>query len=200
MKKPVKVYLNHLGRLAYATRLEEPTGLYYCKQKEKLCFYDKVREQRTKKEDIPELYVGRNVLRYEQRYIKRLPVVFGIEKVTGALLSDEAFYRDLLDRWKERYKQISKINDVSLNIRAMKNKQKLYKMGVLALLKMCGGEQNFIELINEERASGGITPKQAFDLRATVKDACNVKDGLAIPNEAIKELDKKILEAVRLYK
>ena len=39
VKHPVKVYLNHLGVLNYATRLQEPTGLYYCKQMERLCFY-----------------------------------------------------------------------------------------------------------------------------------------------------------------
>lgn len=200
MKEPVKVYLNHLGRLAYATRLEEPTGLYYCKQKEKLCFYDKVREQRTKKEEIPELYMGRNVLRYEQRFVKRLSVVFGVEKVTGALLYDEAFYSGLLDRWKGRYKEISKINDVMANFNTIKGKQQLSQIGILAYVKMCGGENAFLEQINEARATGKLTPKQAFDLRASVKNACKVKDGLVVPNEAIKELDKKVLEAVRLYK
>lgn len=48
VKHPVKVYLNHLGVLNYATRLQEPTGLYYCKQMERLCFMIRTGSKRPK--------------------------------------------------------------------------------------------------------------------------------------------------------
>ena len=200
VKHPVKVYLNHLGVLNYATRLQEPTGLYYCKQMERLCFYDKNREQKTKGEEIPELYKERNVLRYEQRYIKRLPVAFGVENVTGALLYDEAFYISLLERWRDKYKAINKINDITLNFQAMTNRQQLYKMGVLSMVERVGGEVAMIEQINDAQKRGDLTRKQAFDLRKTIKEVCKVGGDLTVPSEEIKELDKKILEAVRYYR
>ena len=200
VKHPVKVYLNHLGVLNYATRLQEPTGLYYCKQMERLCFYDKNREQKTKGEEIPELYKERNVLRYEQRYIKRLPVAFGVENVTGALLYDEAFYISLLERWRDKYKAINKINYITLNFQAMTNRQQLYKMGVLSMVERVGGEVAMIEQINDAQKRGDLTRKQAFDLRKTIKDVCKVGGDLTVPSEEIKELDKKILEAVRYYR
>jgi hypothetical protein len=82
----------------------------------------------------------------------------------------------------------------------MKTKQQLYRMGVLSLIKQTGGQLAFIAKINEAQKRGELTKKQAFDLRAIVKDVCQVRNGLTAPNEAIKELNKKIDEAVRFYR
>lgn len=199
-KHPLMVYLNHLGVLRYATRLQQPSGLYYCSQAGRLCFYDKNKEQRAKGEPIPELYKGRNVLRYEQRYTQRLASRFNVPAVTGALLYDEAFYVGVLNRWRDAYKDISKINDITLNFQAMTSKQQLYKMGVLSMVERIGGEVEMITQINEAYKRGDLTAKQAYDLRQAVKEACKAGDGLTIPNEAITELDKKINEAVRFYR
>lgn len=200
VKHPAAVYLNHLGMLKYAKRLQEPNGLYYHRRLERLCFYDKNKEQRAKGEPIPDLYKDRNVLRYEQRYTQRLPTQFKVEDVTGALLYDEAFYIDVVQRWRDTYKAISKINDITLNFQAMTSKQQLYKMGVLSMVERVGGEVEMINQIAEAQKRGDLTAKQAFDLRKAVKEACKVKEGLTVPNEAIAELDKKILEATRYYR
>lgn len=200
VKHPTAVYLNHLGMLKYAKRLQEPDGLYYHRRLERLCFYDKSKEQREKGEAIPELYKGRNVLRYEQRYTQRLPTQFNVADVTGALLYDEAFYIGVVQRWRDTYKAINKINDITLNFQAMKSKQQLYQMGVLSMVERVGGEVEMMNQINEAQKRGELTAKQAFDLRKAVKDACKIKDGLTVPNEAIQELDKKVSEAVRYYR
>lgn len=199
-KHPIAVYLNHLGALRYAVRLQEPGGLYYSRQAQRLCFYDKNREQRAKGEQIPELYKERNVLRYEQRYTKRLPTQFKKEVITGALLYDEAFYMDVLDRWKDTYKDIKKINDIILNFQAMTSKQQFYKMGVLSMIEKIGGEVEMYNQIADAQKRGDLTAKQAYDLRQAVKDACKTREGLTIKSEAITELDKKVMEAVRFYR
>mgnify|MGYP000480953855 CR=1 FL=1 len=121
-------------------------------------------------------------------------------EVTGAKLYDEAFYIDILNRWKDTYKAIQKINDVSLNFQAMKSKQQLYKMGVLSLIEQAGGQLQMIEQINEAQKRGELSKKQAFDLRKAINDACKINDGLTVPNEAIQELDKKVNEAVKFYR
>ena len=166
----------------------------------RLCFYDKNREQKSHREPIPELYEGRNVLRYEQRYTNRIASQFKVSEVTGAMLYDEAFYIGLLNRWKDAYKAIQKINDVSLNFQAMKKKQQLYKMGVLSLIEQAGGQLQMIEQINEAQKRGELSKKQAFDLRQVINEVCKIRDGLTVPNEAIKELDKKVSEAVKYYR
>jgi hypothetical protein len=200
VKYPVEVYLNHLGTLKYATRLVEPNGLYYCQRDRRLCFYDKCREQKAKNEVIPELYKGRNVLRYEQRYTQRVAAQLGVANVTGALLYDEAFYIGIIQRWRDAYKAINKINDIALNFQSMRSKQQFYKMGVLSMIERVGGEVEMINQITEAQKRGDLTTKQAYDLRQAVKAACKVNDGLTKPNEAIEELDKKIMEAVRFYR
>ena len=200
VKHPAAVYLNHLGLLKYAKRLQEPDGLYYHRKIEQLCFYDKNKEQRAKGEPIPELYKERNVLRYEQRYTRRLATQLKVTDVIGALLYDEAFYMGVMQRWRDTYKAISKINDITLNFQAMTSKQQLYKMGVLSMVERVGGEVEMISQINEAQKRGDLTAKQAFDLRQAVKEACKVKEGLTVPNEAIAELDKKIMEATRFYR
>lgn len=202
VRHPTACYFNHLGVLNYAQRLQQPHSLYYHRhsQAERLCFYDKNREQRDHREAIPDLYQDCNVLRYEQRYMARLPHLLGVAAVTGAMLYDEGFYISLLNRWREAYQAIRKINEITLNFQAMRNKQQLYKMGVLAMVEQMGGEVEMIAHINEAQKRGDLTAKQAFDLRQAVKDACKVREGITAPSEAITELDKKIAEAIRYYR
>jgi hypothetical protein len=199
-KHPPEVYINHLGMLKNATRLLNDGSVYYQRAGNVLCFYDKNREQKRKREAVPELYEGRNVLRYEQRYTQHIARQLNVSEVTGALLYDVAFYMDLLNRWRDTYRDIQKINDITLNFQAMKTKQGLYKMGVLSLIERAGGQMEMIDQINEAQKRGELTNKQAYDLRQAVKDAGKVRDGLTVPNDAIQELDKKVKEAVMYYR
>lgn len=194
------VYFNHLGMLKYATRLQEPNGIYYSQTGGRLAFYDKAKEQRKKGEIIPELYEGRNVLRYEQRYTQRLARQFDVSEVTGGLLYDEAFYIGLLNRWRDTYKQIQKINDVVYNFQAMKTKQQFYRMGVLSLVEQVGGQVEMIAQISEAQKRGELTKKQAYDLRQTINDVCKVREGLTMKSDVIQELDEKVNEAIRFYR
>lgn len=200
VRHPVDVYFNHLGVLKNTTRLAEPNSVYYDKAGLRLAFYDKNREQRAKREQIPELYNGRNVLRYEQRYTQRVARQLNVLEVTGAMLYDEAFYITLLKKWRDSYRDIQKINDVSINFQAMKTKQILYRMGVLSLIERMGGQIAMMEQIAEAQKRGELSRKQAYDLKQAVQDACSLRDGLTEPNEAIAELDKKVSEAVRFYR
>lgn len=198
MQHPPKVYMNHLGAMKNAAR--QPNSLYYRKQDCGLCFYDKAREQRDKKEPLPELFENRNVLRYEQRYERRIAKHLGVAEVRASMLYDEAFYIDLLNRWRDAYTSIQKINDVQLNFEVMRNKKDLNRMGVLALVENVGGLNAMMNQIAEAQQQGKLNKKQAYDLRQAVKDACALKDGLVVENEAIAELNKKVVEAVRFYR
>ncbi len=197
---PPEVYFNHFGMLKYAHRLQEPNGIYYKQAGGRLCFYDKNREQKNKREPIPELYEGRNVLRYEQRYTNRIAKRLKVVEVTGAMLYDEAFYIKLLNQWRDNYKAIQKINEVTLNFEAMKTKQQLYKMGVLSLIEQAGGQVQMIEQISNAQKRGDLTNKQAYDLRQAVNEACKIREGITTKSEAITELDKKINEAIKFYR
>lgn len=201
MRYPPEVYLNHFGELQYTKRLQAADGLYYTQKKGmQLCFYDKNKEQREHGEPIPEMYAGRNVLRYEQRYNRRIAANLKVCKVTGAMLYDEGFYISLLNLWRDKYNAIQKINDVSLNFCEMRTKQQLYRMGVLSLIEKTGGQTQMLQQISEAQKRGELSKKQAYDLRQVVNDVCKARSGLTVPNEAIQELDAKIKNAVKYYR
>jgi hypothetical protein len=206
VKNPVQDYYNHLGELSNSKRspITNGTGniegVYYFKRLGLLLFYNKLKEQRDKGQPIPEIYQDRNVLRYEQRYQKNLAKSFNVERVTAAMLFDEAFYINVTNLWKENYFNIKKINDISLNFDAMKGKTDLYNMGVLALVERQGGELNLISQVQEAYRSGKLSKKQAFDIKQAITAACKIKDGITAQNEAIMELDKKVIEAVQYYR
>lgn len=200
VRYPVDVYLHHLGELKSSTRLLEPNGLYYSQRMGRLAFYNKVKEVRTHHEKIPELYQHGHCLRYEQRYTSRLPNQLGVPEVAASLLYDEAFYSMILQRWKDTYFAINKINDTQINISAMKTKQQLYKMGVLSLIERAGGVTQMLQQISEAQATGKITKKQAYDLRVAVNDAVKCDGNITTPNEAILELDEKVKQAVKFFR
>lgn len=199
LKHPISTYLNHLGQLRGAVRLQQPNSLYYSMKGGCMVFYDKNREQQANKEQTPDLYKGRNVLRYERRFTQRLAAQFG-QAVTASTLYDEDFYVSLINRWKDDYRLISKVNDISINFQSMTSKRQFYKMAALSLVERFGGQTPFLEQLQEAQKQGTLTAKQAYDIRQAVKDACNAGEGLTAPNEAITELDKKLMEAVRYYR
>ena len=199
VKHPTEVYFNHLGSSYPCKRLEQPDGLYYSKHDTLLVFYDKVKEQRAKGQTIPELYTNRNTLRYEMRYKARLKETFKVERVTGAMLYEETFYMGLFDRWHKAYKDIKKINDVTLNFKAMAGKKDLYTLGLVSLIEQQGGELAMIQQINEAYKKGELSKKQSYDMRQAITEASRATIA-TVESDVIKELDKKINEVVKYYR
>lgn len=195
-----KIYFKYLGELRRATRLEEPDGIYYKRSGGRLCFYDKTREMSANKEEIPELYRGKNVLRYELRYEKRVATQLHMNKITGKTLYNEDFYVKLLKTWKESYNEIQKISDLSINFEAMKTKTDLYKLSVRALADSMGGQLKLIEKVDEAKRRGDLSRKQAFDLKKAINEACQSGKEEMRANDYIKELDRKISKSIRFYR
>lgn len=199
MQHPVSTYLEHLGVLSRYKRLAQPSGIYYTQHDKRLCFYDKIKEQRAKRAEIPGLYEGQNVLRYEQRYTQRVASQFKLPELKASTLYDADFYSGAMRVWRDTYKAIRKINEYNLNFGMIKGKKDLQKMGVLALVNMSGGQTEIIRQINDASGRGELTSKQALDLRRAVNDACKADGSMVTQSNAVTELDKKIAEAVKIY-
>ena len=200
MLHPVSTYLEHLGEMKGAQRLHQPDALYYTTKGGCLTIYDKVKEQRAKREPVPELYRGRQVLRMERRYTGRLPHQLG-QVVTGASLYNEAFYRMTIDRWRDAYRSITKIRQTTIDFDMITNKKQFYRVAALHLIESQGGQLEFLGRLSEAQKMGRLTAKQAFDLRQAVKDVCScTTDGLTTASPLITELDRKVNEAVRYYR
>jgi hypothetical protein len=205
VKNPVEVYYNHLGELKHTKRSPitengNIEGIYYFGSNVQSLFYNKIKQQKSKGQPIPELYQNQNVLRYEQRYTSRLYKTLNVEHITATMLYNEDFYINVCNRWRNNYKAIKKINDITLNFDTMRGKKDLYTMGLLSLIQMQGGELAIIAQINEAQKTGTITKKTAFDMRQAITEACKMKGDITAQNEAILELDKKITDAVKYYR
>jgi hypothetical protein len=204
---PVEIYYNHLGELsgfmrqAVTNGTRAPETLYYSsKSNGNLIFYDKTKKQGSKRRPIPEPYQDRYVLRYEQSYKKRVAKAFGVKYITAEMLYDEQFYTRCLDIWGNNYFSIRKINDITLNFNMIKGIKDLYTLGTLLLVKEIGGELAFTAQINEARKDGRLSNKQACDIRRAIIKACDEKVDVTTKNECILELDRKVKEAVWLYR
>jgi len=206
LKEPPDVYYSHFGELQHSKRSPITTvaggieGLYYFNRFGLSLFYNKLKEQKDKGQPIPELYQNSHVMRYEQRYTKRLSKSFNVERLTAATLYNEKFYIDVINRWRDNYFSIKKINDISLNFEAMKGRKDLYTFGVLFLIESQGGELSMIAQINEAYKTGKLTRRQADEMKLVVRDTCKVKEGITVKNDAILELDRKVAQAVKYYR
>lgn len=199
VKHEPKVYFNHLGLLQYYERFLQSGSLYYQNSIKQLVFYDKVREQKAKHENIPEIYINRHLLRYEMRFKARLRQQFNQAEVRASLLYNEPFYMGIINRWHSEYKAIQKINEITLNFAAMKTKREFYIAGLLTLIEKSGGELAMINQINEAYQTGELTKKQTFDLKQAVKDACKVEFA-TVESDIIQELNEKVKQSVKFYR
>lgn len=200
MRYPPGVYYNHLGGLRYATRLQEPEGIYYKQGAGRLAFYDKAKETQRGGGQIPEICTGNNILRYERRFDKRLSHYLQEPEITAATLYNEAFYIKVVKMWLQAYRAIDKINDITINPEAMKSKKEFDRAARIALVEKCGGEAAMMDIIKEMQQRGDIDKVQAHRLKKTVKEACLSGVGLFVQSEVITELDQKVTEAAAYYR
>ncbi len=200
VKHPPGTYLNHLGVYYPYKRLVQPDSLYYNGAKEQLVFYDKAKEQRQKREVVPSLYIGRNTLRYEQRYKRSLPKIFKVEAVRAGDLYNERFYSELLKRWRDSYRAIKKINNITINFDAMRGIRDMNIAGRLLYIEQMGGELAMLQQITDAQKRGELSKRQADELKRTTRETCKERANFTEPSDAINELNKKVDDAVKLYR
>lgn len=195
LQYPEKIYYPYLGEAQYYNRLEQNNGLYYNTNIRQLLFYGKEHEQKVKRQMIPELYKGRNVLRFEMRFRKQLRQQLKQSEINAHLLYDEDFYYSLVDRWKNEYLAIQKINSKLFNMKPTGSKKELSEnLALFTILEL--GQPSILKKIKEWQESREISKKQAYDLRTFIKllSKTPVDDN---GNDLINELDRKIKEAAR---
>lgn len=195
MQHPEKIYYSYLGEAQYYNRLEQNNGLYYNNNLRQLLFYGKEYEQKVKRQPIPELYKNRNVLRYELRFKKRLKEQFKRPEITASLLYDELFYRNHMIRWKNEYLAIQKINSKLNNMKPTGSKKEFTEnLALYTILEL--GQPKLLNTVKEWQSKGEISKKQAYDLRAFLKELTQ-KTINGESNELINELTRKVKEATR---
>lgn len=182
MKHEADLYLTLLGRHGRVFPRHEPDGIYYdLSENDQLLFYDKTVES---KGMVPEEYEGYNLLRYEKRFYN-----------TGIRLEnlyDMNYYICFVKDWIEKYNDIVKINNITLDCDLIKGTESLKATGVLTLVALMGGLLKIEQQINDNKKMRKLTSKQAHDILNYLESLNNAKSGIVTINPLISELNETI--------
>lgn len=200
MQHEVPAYYPALGAARHYKRLEQNNGIYYSNHQRQMLFYGKVHEQQVKQVPVLPIFQKRNVLRYELRFLNRVKNQFNLSELKPDKLTNEPFYIELLNRWKEEYFKIYRHRLLTFKPEIM-NSTKAFEQQLMAMgLQALGGEAQALQMIEQARQQGMFENKmQAKRLKDKLKDLCSLPV-CTEQNELIEELDKKIKEAVRFYR
>lgn len=191
------MYLPYLGESIGYKRQEAGDGLYFKNSVRTLTFYDKWKEQKSKRQDIISIFEGRNILRYELRFENHLEREFKRNKITAKTLIDEDFYIQVGKEWRDQYKKIKKRPNESSIIPATSSTRELM-IYLSAITIQHLGDESLLNMISEWQQAGFIQKKQASDHRKMIRDTMK-RDFKMKGNQYIEELDKKIKEATRFF-
>jgi len=113
MKHETGLYYDVLGNCKNLkrTQMGDETVYYNSKSSEKkmeMVFYNKAREVENRRGELPEVYAGANMLRYESRWSSRLPQQLNEAEITGQTLYDARFYGKIIGLWADGYFRIEK--------------------------------------------------------------------------------------------
>ena len=203
VKHPISEYLSCLGESRFFKR-STLTGLgedslYYINKRRALCLYDKVEECRLKKQPLPDVFLKKNLLRYELRFKNRVKAQFK-DTILARQLYQEDFYIKALDIWKAQYFAINRLHRLkmkdSVNIEGVKG---LVNQLALIGLQQLGGEAALLEMVQQSRQSGQLAKMQAQRLKKKIKNLASTPEAIE-ENHCLEELDEKVKRQVRHYR
>ncbi len=201
VKQESEAYFAYLGHCNHYSRLPQPHTLYYQNGQRVKLFYNKVEDGKRLGYQLPNVWAGKNVLRYELRYVRSLPKQFNRAEVTLETLTDEAFYMGLIDRWAGEYANIKKQQSYNLDLSIMKNTKDFFKQICLRGLLTVGNEQQVLEMIEQAKREGVFENKmQVKRIKDKVREAFDCPTVSAEKAELIEELDQKVKQVQRYYR
>lgn len=205
MPYDLSLYFNRLSTLSGFNRLEQSKGLYYnnsINQKHnsiQLVFYNKYAEYRDKNYQIPKEYINPNLLRYEMRYLRKLPQHLKQKDIKVTDLYNPVFYNKLLDNWYNTYQNITKITDINKpDFSKIKTQKDLDKIALNYFISNNGGLNEITQKINENRKIFNLSRKSAYDIREKIRLANSFEISNCKSNY-ITELDNKMKDFYTNY-
>lgn len=194
-----EAYYSYLGDSQNYSRLTQPKSLYYSNGLRTKLFYNKIAEGKARGLNLPDIWNGQNVLRYEMRYTSRLPKQFNRPEVTASTLLNEKFYMGLYDKWQAEYKAINKLHTINFNLPDMNSPKDFWKQINLMAIKMIGQDKIMQEIENLRHQKAFDKPEYYSRLKKDVRELCKTPE-LTTSSDLVAELDKKIMNAKRYYR
>ena len=205
-KYPPAAYFAELGFAQYYARLSQPESIRYQNGKRVLTFYDKKAEGKQAGLRLPDIWTNRNALRYEARFISRLPNQFNRTEVVAADLYDEEFYMRLIDQWVNEFEKIQKVNRVDVNLeQAMRNVKDFGQIAERFFIQHLGGELAALELIEQNRLKGEYKNRTDIKrLKDRIKELCqqpaDEPTQAGASSDLMAELTAKVKQAQQFYR
>ena len=201
MNLPLQNYYTCLGELSRFKKSEiaNKQTLLYSTTSKSLQFYDKVNEAKRTKQNIPEVFKQKNVLRYELQLKKRIPGSLKLPEVRAKHLYQENFYIKGINFWKDFYFLIQRVNRLKFtkeSLTMVNARHLLYQLAAMQVKAI--GEDQLLSMI-EANKNQVKHRNQVSRMKELVKSLSNEPE-ITEPNEAINELDSKIKRASNYYR
>jgi hypothetical protein len=161
------------------------------------CGYDKGREMADRRQEIPPLFTGRNVLKLEYRIIRRRGIKAKFHRDLSAYdLFDQDIYRALLELYFEDYKAIIKAGRrVHIDTTKPLTPAKLEKLTAEAYRQR--HPEEYMADLQRLQQAGTLTPKNLERIRA--RDRRQGRDfAFADTSPLIAELDARVFNSAGL--
>lgn len=199
MRYEPEIYYPYLGESQYFRRFSQPQSLYYKNGNRTKLFYNKPAEVKYRTESLPEVWSGRNVLRYEIRYSRRLDKQLKEPEIRANTLYQEPFYIKLVKRYVTDYQSIHKNAQLHFDEKNMSTPKDFWLQ--LALMKVDEiGQNRLMELVDEWRAKGLFSKPEYYSrLKKEIRDRSS-KSQVSDSSVLIEELDKKVSATKRYYR
>lgn len=199
MRYEPEAYYSYLGECQYYNRQPQTKSLYYSNGLRQKVFYNKIAEGKAKGMSLPEVWSGQHVLRYEMRFISRLPKQFNRADISASTLSDDKFYIQIFDKWLAEYEAINKLNSVNFNLSSMNSPKDFWKQINLMAINMIGQDRIMQEVENLRHQKAFDKPEYYSRLKKEIKELCKTPE-LTASSDLVAELDQKIKAAKRYYR
>lgn len=198
MTHPIQRYFEILGISKYYNRIQATNNtLYYhmkgADRKRSMCFYDKAREIESNKEQLPNALIETNLLRYEVRWLKRVPQQFKEAQVIGETLYQRNFYNKAVQGWADNYFSIQKKKKIKIDVmKSIKSVSDAFNyICAFAIGRLPPDEVQ--ELMNDLKANKVFGDNRTYytRLRQKINQLSN-NINLMEADELAKELDEEI--------
>lgn len=198
LNNDVGLYLPYLGNYARFNRLEQPFGINYKQTHKEFVIYDKIKETKHHREQLPLMYRDRYMIRLESRFESNLCKYFNKPTITASLLYEEDFYMQVNDDWYNDFLNIDKLKKTKINMEQVTTKEQFKLLGVVSLIEGEGGKIQALQNLKERYYKGELTKKQHYDLKALIEKSSTMKLQ-TVESDLILELNQKAKEAMQYY-
>ena len=190
------IYFPSFGSKSRSERHKQSSSLYYSNASYSHIIYDKIRELKKNKIDIPVEYKEKNITRIENR-LKRLSSQFNRTSILLDDLTDKDFQVQSINKFLDEYLKINKISFDDMALKKIKTPNDFINYCASQYLKKEGIE-NVYALINQLKQNNKLKYPEAY---SRLRKQITMLSSIANENkdDLISELNNKVLERTKVY-